>query len=117
MDSKDFFEIIKKLDEKLGANSFYNTYASDVAPIIENAKEKAKEATDYGKMLLKTIKERMGEYVKYAKMFEELTSVAKKYNCTIIVPTQPDAERSFQIPEEWRDRPDIFIIDYDNKLK
>lgn len=58
----------------------------------------------------------MNEYEKFTEMYDELSKIALKYKCTIIVPTQPNSERNYDIPQELKDRPDVLVIDYFGKI-
>ncbi len=68
-------------------------------------KEKAEEITRIGC-------EKVREYEKALKRYDELSKIALKYKCTIIVPTQPNSERNYTVPQEFKDNPDILVIDY-----
>ena len=60
--------------------------------------------------------EKVREYAKALERCDELSKIALKYKCTIIVPTQPDSERNYDIPQELKDRPDVLVIDYFGKI-
>ena len=49
------------------------------------------------------------------KVQEMLNEFRKKHKCTIIVPTQPNSERNYIVPQEFKDNPDILVIDYPQK--
>ena len=103
----------EQLARKIIGNSFY--------PDKESAKclhpmtfymfnqEKVEEMTKIGR-------EKVREYKKFAEMYDELTNIAKKYNCTIILPTQPNCERNYKVIQELKDNPDILVIDYFDKI-
>ena len=52
----------------------------------------------------------------FTEMYDELSKIALKYKCTIIVPTQPNSERNYIVPQEFKDNPDILVIDYFDKI-
>lgn len=52
----------------------------------------------------------------YNEMYDELSKIALKYKCAIIVPTQPKSERNYIVPQEFKNNPDILVIDYFDKI-
>lgn len=50
------------------------------------------------------------------RIYNELSNIALKYKCTIIVPTQPNSERNYIVPQEFKNNPDILVIDYFDKI-
>ena len=75
--------------------------------------EKAEEITRIG---CEKVREIQNELKNFTEMYDELSKMALKYKCTIIVPTQPDSERNYDIPQELKDRPDVLVIDYFGKI-
>lgn len=56
------------------------------------------------------------EYEKFTEMYDELSKIALKYKCTIIVPTQPKSERNYISLQGLKDRPNVLVIDYFDKI-
>lgn len=50
------------------------------------------------------------------RIYNEPSKIAQKYKCTIIVPTQPNSERNYIVPQEFKDRHDVLVIDYLDKI-
>lgn len=114
MTPKEEFNNALKLAEKIVANCDY-TYR----PMSDNSfriygHEKAEQVTKTGKQLLK---EMIGEFEKAREMYTELTNIAQKYKCCIIVPTQSTRNCGFEIPQEFKEQNDVIVIDYIEQIK
>ena len=50
------------------------------------------------------------------RIYNELSKIALKYKRTIIVPTQPKSERNYISIQGLKDRPNVLVIDYFDKI-
>ena len=106
-----------QLAKKIVANSCYpyeetikNPHSNTFFWFNENM---AEEITKIG---CEKVREMQNECEKALERYDELSKIALKYKCTIIVPTQPNSERNYDIPQELKDRPDVLVIDYFGKI-
>ena len=107
MDEKKDTYTIKQLHEKLIANSFLGNLKNPTNFFY------------YPEMAEKIAKgggEKVRECEKALERYDELSKMALKYKCTIIVPTQPNSERNYIVPQEFKNNPDILVIDYFDKI-
>ena len=114
MTPQEEYNTALKLAEKIVANYDY-TYR----PLSDNSfriydKEKAEQVAKTGKELLN---EMIGELKKAREMYSELTNIAQKYKCCIIVPTQPARSCGLEIPQKIKEHNDVIVIDYIDHIK
>lgn len=107
----------EQLAKKIVANSFY-PYEENIKNQPSNTffwfnESMAEEITRIG---CEKVRELQNEYEKFTEMYDELSKIALKYNCTIILPTQPNCERNYKVPQELKDNPDVLVIDYFDKI-
>ena len=50
------------------------------------------------------------------RIYDELSKIAQKHECTIIVPTQPKSERNYISIQGLKDMPNALVIDYFDKI-
>jgi len=107
----------EQLAKKIVTNSFYpyeenikNPHSNTFFWFNENM---AEEITRIG---CEKVREMQNEFENFTEMCDELSKIALKYKCTIIVPTQPNSERNYDITQELKDRPDVLVIDYFGKI-
>lgn len=101
----------EQLAKKIAANSFLEPLKNPTNFFY--CPEIAEEITRIG---CEKVREMQNECEKALERYDELSKIALKYKCTIIVPTQPDSERNYDIPQELKDRPDVLVIDYFGKI-
>lgn len=107
MDEKKDTYTIKQLNEKIIANSFLKPLKNPnnffyCPEIVEK--------------ITKTGSEKVREHEKALERYDELSKIALKYKCTIIVPTELNSERNYIVPQEFKNNPDILVIDYFDKI-
>lgn len=107
----------EQLAKKIVANSCYpyeetikNPHSNTFFRFNENM---AEEITRIG---CEKVREMQNECEKALERYDELSKIALKYKCTIIVPTQPNSERNYVVPQEFKDRHDVLVIDYFDKI-
>ena len=107
----------EQLAKKIVANSFYpyeesikNPHSNTFFWFNENM---AEEITRIG---CEKVREMQNKFEKFTEMYDELSKIALKYKCTIIVPTQPNSERNYIVPQELKNNSDILVIDYFDKI-
>ena len=109
MDRKKDTYTIKQLHEKIIANSFLEPLKNPT--YFFYWPEIAEEITKCEK-----VREMQKEFEKALERYDELSNMALKYKCTIIVQTQPNSERNYIVPQELKNNPDILVIDYFDKI-
>lgn len=107
----------EQLAKKIVANSFY-PYEENIKNPHSNTffwfnDNMAEEITRIG---CEKVREMQNEFEKFTEMYDELSKIALKYKCTIIVPTQPKSERNYISLQGLKDRPNVLIIDYFGKI-
>lgn len=107
MDEKKDTYTIKQLNEKIIANSFLEP--------LKNPNN-CFYCPERAEKIAKTGSEKVREHEKALEMYDELSKIALKYKCTIIVPTEPNSERNYIVPQEFKNSPDILVIDYFDKI-
>lgn len=50
------------------------------------------------------------------RIYDELPKIVQKHEYTIIVPTQPKSERNYINIYGLKDRPNVLVIDYFDKI-
>lgn len=111
MDEKKDTYTNEQLAKKIVANSFLEPLKNPTNFFY--CPEIAEEITRIG---CEKVREMQNEFEKFTEMYDELSKIALKYKCTIIVPTQPNSERNYIVPQEFKNRHDVWVIDYFDKI-
>lgn len=107
----------EQLAKKIAANSFYPYEESIKNPHpLTNYWPNENMSEEITRIGCEKVREMQNEFEKFSEMYDELSKIAQKYKCTIIVPIQPNSERNYIVPQEFKDRHDVLVIDYFDKI-